>query len=894
MRRLLLTVLLLTLGSTGWTAPPPFGGPPTERWIVELDSPALAVAPRSEPGRLDVDSPTSRAYLERLDAEQQRVIGRLREIAPRLVVERRYRVLLNALGLSLPAGAATHVASVRGVRSISPDQPLVQTGYPTVDQIAADVVWRDLGGPSRAGAGIKIAVIDGGIYLNHPSFAPDGFVYPPGFPKGDASATNAKVIAARAYFRPNHPPTAGNEGPQPGPGAESHGVHVAAIAAGNEGVIARINGLDVPISGVAPGAYLMNYRIFYPSTSPVPNFANPGVTFLFEVLAATEDAVADGADVVNASFGSPQVSFRWPDRRVQAFEAAVAAGVVVVNSAGNSGPVAGTIGSTAGSAAVIAVGAVTAPSEVTRDLLKIVAPAPAPPEEWPRFVRASFGGELADPPVPLGVGIVPPFGPGAACEPIPDNTIVGLAAIVARGGCPFADKAKAAQDAGAVAVVIVSDSDERLQPGGSGEVADAVEIPVVAIGRTSGEKLAAWVRQAGSAGRIILDPTWQVASRSPDVLAEFGSRGPTNEDLLKPDVVAPGVDILSAGYGPAPNPPAGFGIVSGTSQAAPQVAGAAALLRQAHPDWSPARIKSALMVTAHLPVVDDRGRPVGPLARGAGRIDVARAVDPPFFADPPSIALGTARAGQTRSATVRLTGGSSRVALTAEPVLFGSWFPTTGLSVSVQPERFVLGPGEYVDLTLRLGLPAGAPPADHQGDLIIRGPAGVSRLPFWTRLSPERGADVLLLDNDGSSDLGLADVANVYQDTLDALGMPFDLLDADAEPARSDTGGVLPPLWILQQYRTIVWFTGDRTNPGPPGRPRLNSRDHDILADYLQGGGRLLGAGRRFGDATDSGGRRDPVFGRSRIFQSFFGAQVRRNALLPPRSSGRPGRRWRA
>jgi hypothetical protein len=295
------------------------------------------------------------------------------------------------------------------------------------------------------------------------------------------------------------------------------------------------------------------------------------------------------------------------------------------------------------------------------------------------------------------------------------------------------------------------------------------------------------------------------------------------------------------------------------------------------------------MVTAHQPVVDERGRPVGPLARGAGRIDVARASNPPFFADPPSVGFGPMRPGETRRATIRLVGGRSRAAFQAEAVPFAPSFPARGIAVTVQPERFVLGPNEYVDLTLQLTILPGAPPADHEGDLLIRGPDGVSRLPFWSRLPSARTARVLLLDNDGSSDLGLPDVADRYREALEALSIPFEVIDADAAPARTDTGGVLPPLWVLQQFRTVVWLTGERSSPGPPRRARVNSRDHDLLADYLHGGGRLIGFGRRFGEAIDVGARRDPVYGRSRLYQAFFGAQVRRTAPAPEVVAGTPG-----
>ncbi len=167
-------------------------------------------------------------------------------------------------------------------------------------------------GRTRRVAAIKVAIIDSGIYVTrdrfghyagNPCFNAAGYLRPKGgFPKGDTRFTNNKVIVARAYFRPNDPPTPGNDTPLPGPDSSPHGTHVAGTVACNPGTDATIQGVDVELSGVAPRAYLMNYRVFYPSSS-TEDFQN-GNAYTVELVQAIEDAVADGADIISNSWGS--------------------------------------------------------------------------------------------------------------------------------------------------------------------------------------------------------------------------------------------------------------------------------------------------------------------------------------------------------------------------------------------------------------------------------------------------------------------------------------------------------------------------------------------------------------------------------------------------------------
>ncbi len=299
-----------------------------------------------------------------------------------------------------------HAAAVRalpGVRAVTPDVPYKLDMYATPEQIGAPAVWDQLGGQTHAGEGVKVAIIDSGIYVTHdaagnyagnPCFDDTGYTAPRGYPKGDTRFTNNKVIVARAYNRPGDPPKPGNETALPGDGGSEHGTHVAGTVACNAGTHATVQGVDVTLSGVAPRAYLMNYRTFYPSTSP-EDFQNENA-YVVELVQAIEDAVADGADVISNSWGSTyQNTLAWPDPMVQAAEAAVDAGVVMVFAEGNEGPAEDTGNAPGNSPKVIAVGAVTKNVTIVPGAIDVTAPAPVPPELTGLTVGAGeFGAQV--------------------------------------------------------------------------------------------------------------------------------------------------------------------------------------------------------------------------------------------------------------------------------------------------------------------------------------------------------------------------------------------------------------------------------------------------------------------------------------------------------------------
>jgi subtilisin family serine protease len=299
---------------------------------VTLDAPPLAEAiqqsrvlsARSKETRLNLRSPTSVDYVRALAQTQRTVASRVVSAIPRARVTRRYQVVLDGFAVLLPRDDLGRLASVPGVEKVWPSI----TYRPLLDRspqlIGANQMW-DRPAFDTAGNGVKIGIIDDGIDQAHPFFNPAGYTMPAGFPKGNTAFTTAKVIVARAFS----PPTSTwKYAKAPFDPVESeHATHVAGIAAGNYSPNA-IAGRG-PLSGVAPKAYLGNYKVL---SVPTENFGLNGNAP--EIAAGIEAAVKDGMDVINLSLGEPEIE---PSRDlvVSAIDAAADAGVVPAIAAGN-------------------------------------------------------------------------------------------------------------------------------------------------------------------------------------------------------------------------------------------------------------------------------------------------------------------------------------------------------------------------------------------------------------------------------------------------------------------------------------------------------------------------------------------------------------------------------
>jgi len=466
-----------------------------------------------------------------------------------------------------------------------------------VKRVNAKAAW-DYG----AGKGVKVCIVDTGMDYKHPDLAPH---YKGGY--NEVTNTNDPMD--------DH----------------GHGTHVSGTIAGRANTTATRPGGSVlaqGLSGVAPGAYLGNYNVF---PGNVDN-----ATSLF-IAKAVEEAVSDGMDVLNLSLGGG--AHKGKDLLEMAVDAAADAGVVVAIAAGNEGPGYYTVGSPGTASNVITVAAITNKHTFAMTLTSAALSQPA------LATTGTGNGEVkADINGTYGVWADYAGGNTLACTPIAGTPLTGKIALVQRGVCTFATKINNAQAAGAVAVIVYQRDDVAGPP--IPMATDGVNIPAVMISRDEGYALRAW-----SGDRTVTIHS-QLAETAvvPNLLADFSSWGPTPNYTLKPDLAAPGVNILSSVVG------GGFEVYQGTSMATPHVAGSAALLlaysRANGLNWGPAEVKAALMGTAH------SGANSGtrdPLKVGAGIIDLGRAMNPPALALPSSLSFELVRPVGNQSYAITFT-----------------------------------------------------------------------------------------------------------------------------------------------------------------------------------------------------------------------------------------------
>jgi subtilisin family serine protease len=419
--------------------------------------------------------------------------------------------------------------------------------------------------------------------------------------------------------------------------ADGHGTHTATTAAGNK-VKASIFGTFLGnVEGMAPRARIAVYKACWVRPGETKASCNTS-----DLAFAIDAAVADGVDIINYSVGSSLATVTAPDD--VALMAATKAGVLTVVAAGNEGPNYSTIGSPAGGPWIVTAGASSRNGQHSLEALQIDAPATIAGKYAVR--EASFTPPLKDhDPIDAKLVLVDDDDDRLAngdagttfdaCEPIVnDSEISGNVAFIQRGGCTFEVKIINAQDAGAKAVVVFNIAGApTVMTGASGQA----DIPALMIGQADGNLILAEMT-ADVGVEVILDKGFFLSvTDTGNVVGAFSARGPAPvPDILKPDVTAPGINIL-AGYTPdAANsvPDEKFAFLTGTSMSAPHVAGVAALIRQAHPEWSPAAIKSALMTTARQNVQQQDGRtPANPFDFGSGHIAPNDANDPGLVYD---------------------------------------------------------------------------------------------------------------------------------------------------------------------------------------------------------------------------------------------------------------------
>ncbi len=638
---------------SGATASSAEDGNARGRYIVVFREPAVAAyrggiagieaAPmrRSKAGgpqRPDMRSAQAREYARYLEGRQQQAERDMaRAIGRQPQVSQRFQHALNGVVAELGAAEAERVRALPEVVLVDEYREYALATDVGPGLIGAPAVWDGSagGGTGHRGEGIVFGILDSGINFGSPSFAAvdpiDGYAHVNPLGSGnflgtcapggiDAGRCNDKLIGGYDFVcaAPGNTCGAANIREEPGFGdTNGHGSHVASTAAGNHRD-AELLGNVSRISGVAPRANIVAFDICYTNTA-----TGQGLCPNTSAVAAVNQAIADGVvDVINYSIGGG--ASPWSEAVSLAFLNAVEAGIYIAASAGNSGPGPNTLGH------VEPWVSSTAAAQHGRGdfvvVLQVTGPQPVPAALQSIEMNPGGSGVSQDAAIPGDTPLV--VSPGIdsvddACNPYPAGSLAGAIAVVRRGSCSFSIKVDNAAAAGAVAVVIANNAAGGIIPSVPGTT-----IPAFGILQEDGNALRdfAAANEAVTAGipypAIILE-------NQPDVLAAFSSRGPAGTyDLLKPDVTAPGVRILAAVSGTtitgAENDVA---LYNGTSMASPHQAGAAGLVRQVRPGWTPPEIKSALAMTADRTVLlEDGVTPANPHAGGSGRIRVDRAV----------------------------------------------------------------------------------------------------------------------------------------------------------------------------------------------------------------------------------------------------------------------------
>lgn len=409
--------------------------------------------------------------------------------------------------------------------------------------------------------------------------------------------------------------------------ADGHGSHTASTAAGNAGVTAVLQGADVgTVSGIAPRARVAAYKVCWNS-----NFVNEAGDaergcFFGDSMAAIDQAVVDGVDVLNYSIGN-SIAINSPV--YNAALRAAEAGVFFSASAGNSGPGPNTVNNIAPWIATVAASTYDGESAVIGSLLNVNTGTLAPLNVF--SVQAAIGTPVPEDGLSGDLGLADPV---LACDPLTVD-LTGQIALIARGVCGFTVKMANAEAAGAIGVVVYTDSRTPVAMGGTDP---GIGIPGVMVTNADGLLLTDSVSSSEDLVNVTMSntPAATTATEVGNIMAGFSSRGVNLQtaDILKPDITAPGVRILAASspeqlqFGGNPQGE-NFAYLQGTSMSSPHIAGMAALLAGQHPSWSPAQIKSAIMTSARQDLVKEDGlTPADPFDFGAGHVDPIPAMNP--------------------------------------------------------------------------------------------------------------------------------------------------------------------------------------------------------------------------------------------------------------------------
>jgi hypothetical protein len=701
--------------------------------------------------RLDVKGAQARNYVAYLRGRQAEHETKLARVAGRaLGIRSRMQHAVNGFVADLTAAEAAQIQSLPEVMLVEAyrEYPLLTDLGPRL--IGAEPVWdgTNTGAPAAyQGEGIVFGIIDSGINFESPSFAAvdplDGYAHVNPLGTGsylgtcapgqvDAGRCNNKLIGGYDFVcgAPGNQCGLTNIREEPGFGDTSgHGTHTASTAGGNRRD-ADFRGAPRRISGVAPRANIVAFDVCYTNTS-----TGQGLCPNVSAVAAIEQAIVDGVvDVFNYSIGGG--SQPWSESVSLAFLNATNAGIYVAASAGNSGPgpntlshnepwVASTAASQHGRANFSLLFQVTGPSPVPSSLTAIVI------DEGLNGVAHTA---TLSAPLKVSAGI---DSTDDGCVAYAAGHFTGTIAMIRRGTCSFAIKANNASAAGAVAVIIANNAAGTVAPSVPGTT-----VPVFGMQQADANAVRDFAIANPSATVQVGFPAVAVPN-TVDALASFSSRGPAGTfSLIKPDIAAPGVNILAAYAGTTITGHANLvSAINGTSMASPHQAGAAGLIRQARPTWTVPEIKSALMMTAVTEMfLEDQVTPANAFARGSGRVRVDRAINAglvmhetganylaanpatggnPSMLNQPSMANRSCFESCTFTRQFRNTLSSSQ-----------NWTARVeGLKATVSPNLVAAAPGQVVTVTVTVDSKAIAPNGTFEFGQLVLDPTGGGQLP---------------------------------------------------------------------------------------------------------------------------------------------------------------------
>ncbi|WP_448549569.1 S8 family serine peptidase [Thalassotalea fusca] len=782
--------------------------------------------------KIDLQAQHVKAYAAFIDNKQNTFINHAQKKLGRSpAVLAKYKKAFNGIAMRMTQAQAIKLSELSDVAFIHREnlQQLHTDTGPTL--IGAPNVWDGSAtGTSAMGEGVIIGVVDTGINTDHPSFADiggDGYdhvnpwgagVYTGDCANGYPQLCNDKLIGVHSYSvitdAYQDSSVFGDNPPAPnGEDYNGHGSHTASTSGGNillnvplvaeeigkvEGDGLNTSGFEFEqISGVAPHANIIAYQICWPGDNGDTYSRCPDSA----ILAALEDAIEDGVDVINFSIGGGQNP--WQQSSELAFLAAQEAGIFSAVSAGNSGPDANTTEKSAPWYTIVAASthgrSIEGPKEI-KDFSGGTSTLEA-------ISGNSVSGGITASIVYAGdfTNANDPDNDSAQClKPFPDGTFTGQIVVCDRGSIARVEKAENVASGGAGGYVLAN------VDGGSDNIADDVYVvPGIHISASDGNRLKAWLSDGTDHMATITAGGERVIGQADDI-AGFSSRGPNSyvSDILTPSVAAPGVSIYAAyadqmfGRDVNTPAPADYTFLQGTSMASPHVAGAGAVLKSLHPTWTPDNIRSALMMTATTSVRKEDGTTAADFFdMGAGRINVDlaaqaglimnetaanyRAADPAIGGEPkdlnvPSVTntncLGTCSWTRTFTATKAGTWTVSDAAISGN------------IDVSASPETFTLQAGESQTITISadssnapanqwsfglLELTADSQPSLHLPVSVI---ANKGTIPQHVDVTSHRNADFHIIKDVTS--IGFSDLTvrsyGLIKPTLTSLSLPKD------------------------------------------------------------------------------------------------------------------------